>query len=92
VIVGVRRTIDHAGTACPIKPLPLAEIEDNRPEPLSPKTIARLERVLACLPSQWRRAYKQDIQGATREEIARSGGKSPQTIHYWLAEARDWPP
>jgi hypothetical protein len=30
-----------------------------------------------------------DVEGATREEIARAQGKSVRTIQYWLAAVRD---
>jgi DNA-directed RNA polymerase specialized sigma24 family protein len=69
--------------------LPPDEIADPRPPPLSSATIARLERALADLPPEWRRAYDMDVQGATREEIARAEGKSVRAIQYWLAAVRD---
>jgi RNA polymerase sigma-70 factor (ECF subfamily) len=88
-VVATNRAIDVAHDARPILPLPPVEIADKRPPPLSPETIACLERVLADLPPEWRRAYEQAIQGKTREEIARAEGKSVRTIQYWLASVRD---
>jgi RNA polymerase sigma factor (sigma-70 family) len=87
-VVVARRAID-ARDPHPTKSLPPNPIVDPRPPPLSPETIARLERALADLPPEWRRAHDMDVHGATREEIARSAGKSVRTIHYWLAAVRD---
>jgi RNA polymerase sigma-70 factor (ECF subfamily) len=87
-VVVARRAID-ARDSHPMQRLPPFEIPDPRSPPLSSGMIARLERALADLPPEWRRAYDLDIQGATREEIARALGKSVRTIHYWLAEVRE---
>jgi RNA polymerase sigma-70 factor (ECF subfamily) len=87
-VVAARRAID-ARDPHPTRALPPREIVDRRPPPLSSETIARLERALADLPPELRRAYDMDVQGATREEIARAEGKSVRTIQYWLAAVRD---
>lgn len=87
-VVAARRAID-ARDPHPTQGLPPGEIADPRPPSLSSETIARLERALADLPPEWRRAYDQAIQGTTRGEIARAAGKSVRTIQYWLAAVRD---
>ena len=88
-VVATRRAIDVSRDAHPTPPLPPGEIADPRPPPLSSETITRLERALADLPPEWRRAYDQAIQGVAREEIARAESKSVRTIQYWLATVRD---
>jgi RNA polymerase sigma factor (sigma-70 family) len=87
-VVVVRRAIDARDPHL-TQSLPPVEIADPRPPPLSPATIASLERTLANLPPEWHQAYDMDVQGATREEIARVLGKSVRTIQYWLAAVRD---
>jgi RNA polymerase sigma-70 factor (ECF subfamily) len=85
-VVAARRAID-ARDPPPMPPLP-PETPD-RPTGLPDWLIARLERVLADLPPEWRRAYDLDIQGATREEIARASGVAVRTVYYWLDEVQE---
>src|SRR5262249_10080181 len=68
-VVATRRAIDVARDPHPTQRLPPGEIADPRPPPFSSETIASLERVLADLPPEWRRAYEWAIEGVTREEI-----------------------
>jgi DNA-directed RNA polymerase specialized sigma24 family protein len=66
--------------------LPLAEVADPRPGPPDRDAIERIEQLVARFPPDWRRVWDLWRDGTTREEIARTVGKSVRTVQYWLAE------
>jgi RNA polymerase sigma factor (sigma-70 family) len=90
-VVATRRILDQAQkvrSTLPTVELP-RELADPRPSPLPLETVECLERVIARLPPEWRRAYEFAIDGKEREAIAEALGKSTRTIQYWLAAIRE---
>ena len=53
------------------------------------ETAESLERVVARLPPEWKRAYDMAVDGEDRQAIAHALGKSVRTIQYWLAAIRE---
>ncbi len=90
-VVATRRILDFA-QAVRSNPATVAlpqDVADPHLPPLPPEVSECLERILARLPAEWRRAYDLAVQGEPRETIANDLGKSLRTIHYWLAAIRD---
>jgi RNA polymerase sigma factor (sigma-70 family) len=88
-VVAARRAIDFTRASELTRALPLREVADPRPTLARLETIECIETTIARFPSEWHRAFELATQGVSREEIARTAGKSVRTIHYWLAEIRD---
>jgi RNA polymerase sigma factor (sigma-70 family) len=89
-VVATRRILDQAQQvrATPHTVQLPREVVDPHPPPLAPETVECLERVIARLSPEWRRAYELAIDGQDRPAIAQALGKSVRTIHYWLAAIR----
>jgi RNA polymerase sigma factor (sigma-70 family) len=90
-VVATRRILDQAQQVrsnLPTVGLP-REVVDPRPQPLPPEVVECLERIVARLPPEWKRAYELAVKGEDRQGIARALGKSVRTIQYWLAAIRE---
>jgi RNA polymerase sigma factor (sigma-70 family) len=87
-VVAARRAIDLDRLPA-MKPLPLEEVVDARPQPPDRETMERIAALVGRFPEEWRRVWDGYVQGVPREEMARRAGRSLRTIHYWLAEMLD---
>lgn len=88
-VVAARRAIDVGRLPCAMERLPAAELADPRSEPPDRETIERIEQAVTRFPPEWRRAWELWKEGTSREDMAKTLGKSVRTVQYWLAEMFD---
>jgi RNA polymerase sigma-70 factor (ECF subfamily) len=88
-VVAARRAIDVNRLSADMERLPAAELPDPRPEPPERETIERIEQLVARFPPEWQRAWALWKEGTSREEMAKTLGRSVRTVQYWLAEMFD---